>query len=230
MNIALIIAGGIGSRTKKHVPKQFITINDKPIIIYTLDIFQLNENIDEIIVVCLEGWEEVIKCYCKEFGINKLKKIVTGGASNQESIYKGVKYLKENYSTKDNLIVIHAANRPFLDQKTLNNVIEVGRELGNAIVSTAVTDALIVSKDGKIGTEQINREFVYFTQTPQAISLEKLIEIHELANQKGIKNSPSTATLLIELGQKVNLVPGNNLNFKITFEEDFALAKAIINM
>ena len=122
-NIAIIIAGGSGKRMGQDVPKQFLTINDKPIIIYTLENFQRNENIDDIIVVCIAGWQHVLEAYAKQFGITKLKQIVSGGESGQHSILNGVEAIYSKYPD-DTCVVIHDGIRPLVDESVLNDVID----------------------------------------------------------------------------------------------------------
>ena len=111
MNIGLIIAGGVGQRMKMNVPKQFIKVLGKPIMIYTLEAFERNENIDEVVVVCLKGWEEKLQKWCEQYGIKKLKHIVPGGNTGMESLRNGMKALRDNYP-EDSIIVIHDAVRP----------------------------------------------------------------------------------------------------------------------
>ena len=110
MNIGLIIAGGVGQRMKMNVPKQFIKVLGKPIMIYTLEAFDKNENIDEVVVVCLKGWEDKLQKWCDEYGIKKLKHIVPGGNTGMESLRNGMKALRDNYP-EDSIIVIHDAAR-----------------------------------------------------------------------------------------------------------------------
>lgn len=120
--IAILTAGGTGTRTHQDLPKQFLTVENKPIIIYTLEAFQQHPSIDEIYVSCLEGWSAVLEAYAKQFNITKLKRIVTGGATGQESIYNGLKAIKEdNTSTKDIVVVVHDGNRPMLPQDVITD-------------------------------------------------------------------------------------------------------------
>ena len=104
MNVAVLTAGGIGSRAHQDLPKQFLTVENKPILIYTLEAFQQHPSIDEIYISCLEGWETVLEAYAKQFNITKLKRIVTGGATGQESIYNGLKAIKEDKMKKQKIL------------------------------------------------------------------------------------------------------------------------------
>ena len=124
MNIAILTAGGIGSRTHQDLPKQFITVDNKPIIVYTLEAFQQHPNIDEIYVSCLEGWNTVLDAYAKQFNITKLKRIVIGGATGQESIYNAMKAINEDHGeTGDIVVIIHDGNRPMVSQDVITDSI-----------------------------------------------------------------------------------------------------------
>ncbi len=134
MITAVIIAGGVGKRMGQSIPKQFIMINNKPIIIYTLESFEHHPLVDRILVVCKSGWEETLKGYIKEFGLKKIEWIIEGGKIGQESINKGVQFLKD-YSEDDDTIIIHDGIRPLVDEIVLSDVIVKCQENGNAVTS-----------------------------------------------------------------------------------------------
>ena len=134
MNIAIIIAGGVGSRMGQEIPKQFINVNDKPILIYTLEAFQKHPDIDAIEVVCIDGWEDILRAYAKQFGITKLKWVVKGGATGQESIRNGVYNLRDKCE-EDDTIIIHDGIRPLVDDFVLNDVIVKAKKYGNAVTA-----------------------------------------------------------------------------------------------
>lgn len=149
MNIAVLTAGGIGSRTHQDLPKQFLTVENKPIIIYTLEAFQRHPSIDEIYVSCLEGWGTVLEAYAKQFNITKLKRIVTGGATGQESIYNGLKAIKEDHEvTGDIVVIIHDGNRPMLPQDVITDNLVKQKMYGSAVTVIPTTEVIFVSKDG----------------------------------------------------------------------------------
>ena len=132
--IAIIIAGGVGGRMGQDIPKQFINVYDKPVLIYTLESFQNHPQIDEIELVCLDGWHDIVWAYAKQFNITKLKWIVSGGASGQESIRNGV-YNLEGKCDKDDIIIIHDGVRPLVDDAILSDVIIKCEQYGNAVSS-----------------------------------------------------------------------------------------------
>lgn len=132
MNIALLIAGGSGARMHQNIPKQFLTVNERPVIVYTLEAFQKHPEIDEIAVVCIEGWESVLWAYANQFNISKLKYVVLGGKNGQDSIRNGVYELEKHHSAED-IVLIHDAIRPMVSAEIISDCIRVTQEHGNAI-------------------------------------------------------------------------------------------------
>lgn len=130
MNIALILAGGHGSRTEQDIPKQFMNVYDKPLIIYTLENFEKHPEIDGIAVVCLEGWHEVLKAYARQYHITKLKWIVSGGSDGQSSTQKGIEALKEECSDED-VVLVHDAIRPFITPEVITDAIVMSKQKGS---------------------------------------------------------------------------------------------------
>ena len=148
MNVAIIIAAGQGHRMRQEIPKQFINVYDKPVVIYTLESFQRHPDIDAIEVVCLDGWQDLLRAYAKQFGITKLKWIVSGGSTAQESIRNGVFALKEECED-DDIVIIHDGIRPLVDESILSDVILKCREYGNAVTSLPYNEQIFVIKDEK---------------------------------------------------------------------------------
>lgn len=142
-NIALIIAGGVGARMGQDIPKQFINVNDRPVIIYTLEAFQKHPEIDAIEVVCLDGWHDVLKAYAKQFGIAKLENIVSGGLNGQDSIRNGLLDIYKRYNSDDDVVLIHDAIRPMLLPEIITDNIKICREYGNAITVVPCTAAML---------------------------------------------------------------------------------------
>lgn len=236
MNVGLIIAGGVGSRMKAKIPKQFMKVDDKEVIFYTLEAFQKNRDIDAIVVVCLHGWEDVLKRGAEEYGITKMldqpnNGIVLGGDTGMHSLRNGMLYLKENYD-KNSIIVIHDAVRPLISQDIITaNVVGVRRH-GTAITTVPTTEALLqVTPDNPDNSSiVVDRSVIARTQTPQSLRLEKFIWAHDEAQKRGIEDTVATCTLLVELGESVHLILGEGTNFKITTQEDIDLMKAYLNM
>ena len=229
MNIGLLIAGGVGRRMNMNTPKQFVEVSGKPVIIYTLEAFQRNKNIDEIAVVCLESWVSDLENWAEKYGITKLTTIVEGGATGMESLRRGMYALSEKYNDED-IIVIHDAVRPLISQKIIDDNIAGVKNYGTAITCIPSNSALLYSEDKKTSQKVVDRELIANTQTPQSLYLKKFIEIHNEAQKRGIEDTVATCTLLIELGNEVHLVSGDEMNFKITTAEHIDLLKAYLNM
>ena len=228
MNIALLIAGGKGVRMNQDIPKQFLNINDQPVIIYTLQAFQKHPEIDEIAVVCLEGWQEILWAYARQFNITKLKWVVLGGACGQESIRNGVYELEKHYAAED-IIMIHDAIRPNVSQEIISGCIAQCRLKGSAITVIPCAEAMLLrEEDPNCSKQIINRDSLVRTQTPQAFTLGKLGWAHREALKRGITNSVATCTLMIELGEEVHFCAGSEKNVKITTVEDIEIFKALL--
>lgn len=227
MNIALIIAGGSGNRTGQDIPKQFINVDNKPIIIYTLEVFQKNSNIDKILVVCIKGWINVLAAYAKQFNITKLETVVEGGNSRFESILNGLRYLELNASD-DDIISIHDANRPLVTNEVIDDNINLAHQYGYAVAATPCYDAMYYSEDKKFVVENIEKEKLFRAQCPESIKLKKALNIYKEMEKSGGTDLALTG-ILIERGEKVMLSKGTQKNFKITTTEDIEMFEAILN-
>lgn len=231
MTIAIIIASGSGARMGQDIPKQFINVYDKPILIYTLEGFQRNPFIDAIEVVCLDGWNEIVRAYAKQFNIDKLKWIVSGGNSAQESIRNGV-YNLEGISSDDDIIVIHDGIRPLVEDSVLTDVIRTARKFGNAVTSMPYNEQIFVIsvEDESTTTEYIPRETLRRVATPQAYAFGLLArKYHEAFEKKiGIYGSSYTNTMMVELGVRLHFASGSDKNIKLTTKDDLEMFKAYI--
>ena len=229
MNLALIIAGGSGHRMGQDIPKQFLTVNEKPIIIYTLENFQNNDRIDEILVVCIEGWHDVLKAYAKQFNITKLKYVIDGGATAQESIRNGVNKLYSEYKG-DHCVIIHDGIRPLVDESVLNDVIDKCELFGNGVTALPYNEQIFIKKDEQSTNKYIPRETLMRVSTPQAYKLEKLYTGYKKAfeNNIGITGSSYVNTMMAELGETLYFAKGSDKNIKLTTKEDLYIFKAYI--
>lgn len=227
MNIAILTAGGIGSRTHQDIPKQFLNVENKPIIIYTLEAFQQHPNIDEICVVILEGWESILWAYAKQFNITKLKYVVTGGATGQESIFNGLSEIKNNHADND-VIVIHDGNRPMVSQDIITDNLVKQKIYGSAVATIPCTEVVFVSTNKIDSDKSIPRENLQRTQTPHSYYLKDIWEAHMLAKKKGIENMAASCSLMEALGQRTYFSQGSEKNLKITTVEDIEIFKALL--
>lgn len=231
MNIAIIIAAGSGHRMGQDIPKQFINVYDKPVIIYTLEGFQRHPKIDAIEVVCLKGWQDVLKAYAKQFGINKLKWIVDGGETGQESIRNGVFNL-EGIVSDDDTIIIHDGIRPLVEDSVLSDVVTICEEKGNAVTSLPYNEQIFVKDDEGSTIRYIPRETLRRVSTPQAYKFGKLDwAYHEAFEKKiGIYGSSYTNTMMVELGERLYFAAGSDKNIKLTTKDDLEMFKCYLKM
>jgi len=227
MNTAVIIAGGSGTRTGQSVPKQFLTINDTPIIVYTMKRIEEVEDIDEIVVVCAKGWENFIHHYAKQYGITKLTAVVEGGSIAHESIYNAIKHL-ENAHAEDDLVGIFDANRPMVQKNMIIDCYASAKEHGAALTVEPCYDSMFFCHgDGFIGSST-DRDLLFKGQRPETARLGLLSDAYARSMKDEIFNlSPSA--LLLHYGKKVAAVRGSAKNIKITTEEDFDIFRAILN-
>ena len=227
VNIGLIIAGGSGNRMHQDIPKQFITVNERPVIVYTLEAFERHPEIDAIAVVCIEGWEQVLRAYAKQFNISKLKYVVPGGENGQDSIRNGVFELEKHYLPED-LVLIHDAIRPMVSAEIISDNIRVAREHGNATTVIPCAEAMLQTEDGVSSTGSYPRKNLKRTQTPQAFHIGELCDLHRKALEAGITNSVASCTLMIEMGRQVYFSAGSEKNIKLTTVEDIDIFKALL--
>ncbi len=233
MNIAIIIAGGVGSRMGQDLPKQFINVYDKPILLYTLESFQKHPQIDAIELVCIDGWHDLVWAYAKQFNITKLKWIVSGGATGQESIRNGV-YGLEGIANNDDNIIIHDGIRPLIEPSVLSDVISKCDQYGNAVTSMPYNEQIfVIDKDDETTTSQyIPREILRRVSTPQAYKFDLLDSKYHEAFEKGIgiHGSHYTNTMMVELGVKLHFASGSDRNIKLTTKDDLEIFKAYLKI
>ena len=231
MNIALIIAGGSGQRMGQDIPKQFINVFDKPVLIYTLEGFQKHPQIDAIEVVCIDGWHDILWAYAKQFNITKLKWVISGGNSGQESIRNGVYNLEDKCSSED-IIIIHDGTRPLVEPSVLSDVIAKCKLYGNAVTSMPYNEQIfVIDEDDETTTSKfIPRETLRRVSTPQAYNFKLLDEKYHEAFEKeiGIHGSHYTNTMMVELGVKLHFAAGSDKNIKLTTKDDLEMFKAYL--
>ena len=232
-NIALIFAGGTGTRlTSASVPKQFLVISSKPVIIHTLEYFQLNPLIDAICVVCLRDKIDYLNELLKRYDINKARIVIPGGASGQESIFLGLKAIyesEETQSRKDTLVLIHDGVRPLIDQKTINDCIGCARQNGNAITVFGAIETIMTADESGNISNVIDRKTVKLVRAPQCFMLEEIYQAHLRAHQDGYHDAIDSATLMKHYGHTLYTVDGPAENIKITTASDYYMARAIMD-
>lgn len=227
--IAILTAGGTGTRTHQDLPKQFLTVENKPILIYTLEAFQRHPSIDEIYVSCLEGWSAVLEAYAKQFNITKLRRIVTGGATGQESIFNGLKAVAEDHEeTGEIVVMIHDGNRPMLPQDVITDNLVKQKRFGSAVAVIPTTEVVFVSQDGIESNVALNREELWRTQTPHSYKFDELWGVHNRAVEDGVTNMAASCSLMQKYGYPTYFSKGSEKNIKITTVEDIEIFKALL--
>jgi 2-C-methyl-D-erythritol 4-phosphate cytidylyltransferase len=213
----------------QDIPKQFIHVYDRPVIIYTLEAFQNHPSIDAIEVVCLDGWHDILRAYCKQFNITKLENIVSGGENGQDSIRNGLYDIALRHKDANDVVLIHDAIRPMLSADIISENIRVCRKYGNAITVVPCTAAMLKTYDTFTAEEQVKRDNLKASQTPQTFFLQEIVNVHKEALEVGITNSVASCTLYIEMGKKLYMTPGSEKNIKITTAEDIEIFMALLH-
>ena len=229
MNIAIIIAGGVGQRMGHDIPKQFINVFGKPVLLYTLENFQRHPQIDAIELVCIDGWHDVVRDYAKQYGITKLKWIISGGATGQESIRNGVYHLQDK-CTEEDVIIIHDGIRPLVEDSVLSDVIAKCKKYGNAVTSLPYNEQIFIVDDDISTVQYIPRETLRRVATPQAYKFGMLNRAYQkaFAEEIGIYGSSYTNTMMVELGERLYFAAGSDKNIKLTNKDDLELFKAYL--
>lgn len=231
MNIAVILAGGIGNRMSLKTPKQFVKINGKPVLGYTLECFQAHPLVDAIEVVCVEGWDREVRSIAESLGITKLRYLVPGGSTSQESIRNGV-YALEGVCAPDDTVIIHDGIRPLLDTYVLTDVIEKSALYGAAVSSLPYNEQIFVTDPAEpdLTGRYVPRETVRRVSTPQAYRFSLLDEKYHEAEQKHIGYGPSAYanTMMADLGVKLYLAAGSEKNIKLTTPPDLTVFRAFL--
>ena len=228
MNTALIFAGGAGRRMHSAgKPKQFLELHGKPIIIHTLEHFERHPEIDAIAVVCIAGWIDYLKDLLIRFHIKKVRWIVPGGETSQESTRAGLGILEANCDPKNTVVLIHDGVRPLITEKLISDNIAAVRQYGNAITAAPAIETIITVDENEDVTELIDRQVCRLARAPQSFYLSDIIAMHQKAMADNYDKMIDSASLMIHYGVKLHLVEGPAENIKITTPSDFYIFKAI---
>ena len=227
MNIALLTAAGKGERMRTEIPKQFIHVKNKPVILYTMENFQKHPQIDAILVVSLNNWKDMIWAYAKEYGITKLRWVIEGGATGQESINRGLAELAKN-CRDDDVIMVHDGNRPLISDEIISDSLAQYKLHGGAVAAIPCIEAIYKSTDGEQSAVTLDRKEMFRTQTPHTYSLKDMLWAHEEAAKRKIENTTATCTLMTMLGKTIYFSKGSEKNLKLTTKEDFEIFEALL--
>ncbi len=225
MNIALVLAGGMGSRMGQDIPKQFIHVHNRPIIVYTLLALQNHAEIDRIQVVCIDGWEKVLAGYARQFNITKLSGIVAGGGSRYESTRAGMESLGD--VRDDDVIIVHDAVRPLVTAESLSDTIAVCKRYGNSMTILDCVDTMYARTESGYTSEVVERSGLVRGQTPEAVSGRRMREMYAAADERQVQHD-SISALQNALGWDIHFALGSERNIKLTRTEDIELFKALL--
>lgn len=231
MNVAVIKAGGKGTRMHYQIPKQFIIVKGKPIIVYTLAAFQEHPDIDRIIVVCLDGWERVLSAYAAQYGITKLFHIVPGGETSLRSIKNGIECARQ-FCKDGDTIIIHDGNRPFVSQEIISDVLVKSSVYGSAVAALQCTDE-VMRTEAEDDTQSrcfLDRKRIFRIQTPDAYKWEIISKLIESASEDELDHIGATNTLSIAHGNAVYFSLGSTVNIRLTTQEDIALLDSLLEI
>lgn len=228
MNVVLLTAAGSGTRMHQDIPKQFIHVDNKPVIIYTMEAFQHHPSIDAIIVVTIDSWSDVLWAYAKQFNVTKLKWVVPGGASGQESIRLGLEALRKVLSDGD-VVMVHDGNRPLVSSQVISDNLATFAKYGNAVAAIPCTEVVFESEDGISSCVSTEREKLFRTQTPHTYRLGDLYNAHLEAEKGNIVGTAASCMLMKELGKMTYFSKGSEENMKITTTDDLKIFKALLH-
>lgn len=228
-NYVILLAGGIGKRMGASIPKQFLEVNSKPILVYTIESFQKNPQVEKIVVVCVKDWIDYVSELIEKYSLTKVEWVIEGGNTGHDSIRNGIFFLRDKIDS-DDIVIVHDAVRPILPMKVVDEVIRVAHEKGNASSSIACHPPIVYTDDFESGIADVDREHVMLTASPQAFKYSLALRCYEQAEEDNIHNTTFTSSLLIHYGERVYFAKGTTSNIKITTKGDLALFKALLQM
>ena len=232
MNIALILAAGSGSRMgNADKPKQFLPIYGKPLMIHTIEAFEVHDEIDAIVVVTNEAYIDQVKVWCKQYDLGKIKAVVAGGDSRQISVHNGLQAVKAiSKDPKNDIVLIHDAARPLISQRIITDNIRVCEKYDAVDTVIKASDTIVRSVNEETINDIPARNELYQGQTPQSFKLSLILDAHEYVKTHEVNNVTDDCKLVLSLGKEVRLVEGSKQNFKITTFDDLMMLKALLKI
>ena len=229
MNVAIIFAGGVGSRMGKTAkPKQFLEIYGRPIIVRTLDVFSQHPEIDAIAVSILKSHREEFEELVDQYRLHKVRWIIDGGATGQESRHNALKAVAQDCG-QDTTVLIHDGVRPFIDERVISENIQMVAEKGNAITCSKVNQTIVQVEQGEIQAT-IPRDSLYMAQAPQSFNLGEILSLYDRAVAEGEHDSIDSCSLMRRYERPTYMLKGPSTNIKVTEAEDFHIAKTFYNL
>lgn len=212
-----------------EIPKQFLEVAGKPIIVHSIENFQKNPQVEKILVVCVKDWIDKAWALVKEYSLTKVEWIVEGGSTGHDSIRNGVFFLKDKLDA-DDYVIVHDAVRPVLPQKAIDELIKVAHDKGNASSSIECHPPIVYTEDHESGISDVDREHVMLTASPQMFKYSLALHCYEQAEEENYHTSTFTSSLLIHCGERVYFARGTQCNIKVTQKADLALFEALLKV
>lgn len=233
MNYGLILAGGVGQRMRRTgMPKQFLEVFGKPIIIYTLQKFEYCKDIDAVVIACNSSYKEHMESLLQRYGIKKVSAVISGGKDRQDSVLNGLKYIQENGAADDDVVVIHDGVRPLIQESILSENVRVAKKYGNAITVRPVIESVIITENEEAGFDDFKkRDDTYSLTSPQSFQLKVLIQAYnDIVGKETPMPLLDSALVYTYHGNKVHIIKENNNNIKVTTPEDYYILKAMLEL
>ncbi len=227
MNTAIILAGGIGSRMGADRPKQFLMVNNKPIISYCFDIFQNHNQIDKIVVVVSKEWQGFVEEYAQKYGVEKICGYAPAGRTRQHSIYNGLKCIEENANDTE-IVIVHDAARPLVSNRIISDCIKGASDFDGAMPVISVKDTVYQSEDGKKIGCLLKRSELFAGQAPESFKFKKYYKIHNEVSDEEIGTTAGSSEIAYRHGMEIRMVEGSERNLKITTIEDLETFESIL--
>lgn len=233
MNYGLILAGGVGQRMRKTgMPKQFLEVFGKPIIIYTLQKFEYCEDIDKIVIVCHSSWKDYMESIVQRYGLKKIKAVISGGKNRQDSILNGLNFIQSNGGLDSDIIVIHDGVRPLIQENILSENVRVAKKYGCAMTVHPVIESVVITNNDVAQFEDFKkRDDTYSLTAPQSFQLSILTKAYQ--DIEG-KDTPipllDSALVFTYLNNDIHIIKENNNNLKVTTPEDYYILKAMLEL
>lgn len=233
MNYAIILAGGVGQRMRRTgMPKQFLEVFGKPIIIYTLQKFEYCEDIDCVVIVCHPSWREYMESMIQRYGLKKIKAVIPGGKDRQGSVLNGIKYIQNNGAKDDDVIVIHDGVRPLIQENILSENVRVAKKYGSAMTVRPVIESVVITDNDEAGFEDFKRrDDTYSLTAPQSFQLHVLTKAYkDIEGKETPMPLLDSALVFTYLGNSIHIIKENNNNIKVTTPEDYYILKAMLEL
>lgn len=219
-NVVLVLAGGVGSRVGANIPKQYVEVDGKPILMYCLEQFQKHERIDDILIAVSEPWIPYVEQWVQKCGIHKVKAVITGGSSRQHSAVNGLRYMKDQGYHEDARVLIHDAARPGVSQDLIDRILDGMEGAYGVLPVLPMKDAIYVSKSGAKVDGTCDRSELFAGQAPEMFHFGKYYELNAAMTDQQLQDTKGSSEVLFRSGLTINLVPGDEKVYKITTQAD----------